>query len=219
MTDAERLFAEYLREHKTGGDADPGTYLARATPTERTELAAMIDAYLARAPRQAFDPKGAAGMSTERTVDELERVLTGQAGLWPALLPRLRDRAGLRRSELVEQLSDALGVGSQAEKVAAYYHEMEQGLLPAEGVTDRVLDALGRIVGENADALREAGQAVAKGMGPGRAESGAAFARRSHGDPLQPHVKEPTESSETPWDAVDWMFLGARGDQDDSGQG
>ena len=77
---------------------------------ERAELAALIDAYLARAPRQAFDQAAFRGSSAERTVDELERAIAGQAGLWPALLPRLRDRAGLKRSHLVERLAAALGV-------------------------------------------------------------------------------------------------------------
>jgi hypothetical protein len=205
----ERLFAEYVAEHQTGGEADPRVYLTKASPGERTELAALIDAYLARAPRRTFDQSDFAGSSAERTVDELERVLNGQAGLWPALLPRLRDRAGLRRAELVEQLSDALGVGSHADKVAGYYHEMEQGLLPPEGVSDRVLDALGQIVGESADALREAGQAVAPGIGTDVAESDAAFARRGPGERSEPPTEKSSEASETRWDDVDWLFRGA----------
>ena len=49
------------------------------------------------------------------------------------MLPRLRDRAGLKRSTLVERLAAALGVSDRQDKVAGYYHEMEQGLLPAAG--------------------------------------------------------------------------------------
>src|SRR6201995_2281056 len=157
MSDVDRLLADYIAEHRAGGEADPGAYLSRASPAERAELAALIDAYRARAPRQLFDQARFGGSSAERTVDELERAIAGQAGLWPALLPRLRDRAGLKRSALVERLVAALGVSDRQHKVAGYYHEMEQGLLPADGVSERVLDALGQIVGESAKALREAG--------------------------------------------------------------
>ena len=128
-------------------------------PNER-ELASLIDGYLARAPRQSFDQASFRGSSAERTVDELERAIGGQAGLWPAFLPRLRDRAGLKRSELVERLADDLGVGDRKDKVAGYYHEMEQGLLPARGVSDRVLDALARILGDTAQSLKDAGRVL-----------------------------------------------------------
>ena len=110
MTDVDRLLADYIAEHRAGGEADPSEYLTRASPAQRTELAALIDAYLATAPRQTFDQAAFRGSSAERTVDELDRAIAGQAGLWPALLPRLRDRAGLKRSQLVERLASALGV-------------------------------------------------------------------------------------------------------------
>ena len=41
------------------------------------------------------------------------------------------------------RLAERLGVTSREAKVERYYHEMEQGLLPPAGVSDRVLDALG----------------------------------------------------------------------------
>ena len=209
MSDVERLFAEYVAEHRSGGEAYPPAYLTRAAKDERIELAALIDAYLARVPRRPFNQAEFAGSSAERTVDELERVLAGQAGLWPALLPSLRDRAGLKRAELVERLSDALGVAPQSDKVASYYHEMEQGLLPSEGVSDRVLEALGRIVGESADALRAAGQVIRPGEAPPVVESGAAFARRSYGEPAAAPSKQQPARTAGDWDEVDWLFRGA----------
>jgi hypothetical protein len=183
MSDVDRLLAEYIAEHRAGGEADPREYLSRASPAEQRELASLIDAYLARAPRQSFDQASFRGSSARRTVDELERALGGQAGLWPALLPRLRDRAGVKRSDLVERLAAELGVGDRKDKVAGYYHQMEQGLLPARGVSDRVLDALARIVGENAQALRDAGrQLTPPAQGPA-ATPAAAFARRARVEP------------------------------------
>ena len=83
MSDVDRLLAEYVAEHRAGGDADPRKFLTRASPPQRTELAALIDAYLARAPRQQFDDASFRGSSAERTVDELERVIAGQGDCGP----------------------------------------------------------------------------------------------------------------------------------------
>ncbi len=207
MMGVDGLFARYVAEHQAGGAADPRAYLARAAPAERAQLAALIDAYLARAPRRPFDPSEFAGSTAERTVDELQRALAGQAGLWPALLPALRDRAGLRRGELVQRLSAALGVAGQSEKVAGYYHAMEQGRLEAERVSDRVLDALGQIVGESADALRSAGEAITPG--PPLLDTGAAFARHASTEPREPAAEPPPETPQAGWDEVDWLFRGA----------
>jgi len=208
MSDIERLLADYIAEHRAGGEADPREYLSRASPARRTELAALIDAYLVRAPRQHFQEADFRGSRAERTVDELERAIAGRSGLWPALLPRLRDQAGLKRSELVERLAAALGVGDRTDKVAGYYHEMEQGLLPADGVSDRVLDALGRIVGETAQALRDAGRALAP-SGEGPAAPAAAFARRAYAEPAGTAAPDVQPSPASERDEVDELFLGS----------
>ena len=208
MSDLDRLFGEYVAEHRAGGEADPRDYLSRVPAAERAELAALIDAYLSRAPRQAFDPAAFRASSAERTVDELERAISGQAGLWPALLPRLRDRAGLKRSRLVERLAAALGVQDRENKVAGYYHQMEQGLLPAAGVSDRVLEALGSIVGETADALREAGRTLRPpGEGPAPAPA-AAFARSVYAEAASAPPTEAPAAQEGEWDEVDQLFRG-----------
>jgi hypothetical protein len=207
MTDLDRLLADYIAEHRAGGEADPREYLARASPEERTELAALIDTYLAHVPRQPFNQAMFRGSSAERTVDELERAIAGQAGLWPALLPSLRDRAGLKRSELVDRLAAALGQSGRKDKVAGYYHQMEQGRLPARGVSDRVLEALGQLVGETAAALRDAGRALTpSGQGPAAA-SVAAFARRAYSES---GTDEPATATgaRAEWDEVDELFRG-----------
>lgn len=208
MSEAERLFSKYVEEHRAGGAADPRAYLRRAPAGERRELAALIDSYLARSPRQEFKLSEVRGSSAERTVDELERALGGQAGLWPALLPRLRDRAGLKRSQLVERLAKALGVSTKAGKVGAYYHQMEQGTLPAQGVSNRVLDAIGQIVGENAQALRDAGRSL--GEGPAPAPAAEAFARRASAEAsaATSQTGAPKPRDRPAWDEVDQLFRG-----------
>ena len=208
MTDVDRLFADYVAEHRAGGDADPREYLSQASSAHRSELAVLIDAYLTRAPRQPFDQAAFGGSSAERTVDELERAIAGQAGLWPAVLPRLRDRAGLKRSTVVERLASALGVSDRQDRVAGYYHEMEQGRLPAQGVSDTVLEALGRLLGETAQALRDAGRALTPpGQEPATAAT-PAFARRAYGEPGAAESRAAPTPPRAEWDEVDELFRG-----------
>ena len=80
------------------------------------------------------------------------------------MLPRLRKQARLTRAQVVERLSAALGAGGREQKVAGYYHEMEQGTLDSRRVSERVLAALGEIYGTTAEKLREIGEPL--GTGP-----------------------------------------------------
>ena len=210
MSDVDRLFGEYIAEHRAGGRADPLAYLSRTkTGAQRDELEALIDGYLARAPRRQWDSEAFTGSSAERVAHGLERAIGGEAGLWPVELPRLRERARLRRSDLVGRLAAELGVAGREDRVAGYYHEMEQGLLPAAGVSERVLTALAEIVGTTADALRRAGAAVAPGP-PGEGSGGPVFARRALQLEEAPSSTAPTEAlaSRAEWDEIDELFRG-----------
>ena len=173
----DQLFQQFKTAFGAGEDADLPTLLSEVEGDDRAELSALIDAYLVRAPRQEWDAEAYRRSSAPEVVDALTRGLRGQAGLWPSVLPRLRARARIKRADLVAELADRLGAATQTEKVAGYYHQMEQGTLPADGVSDTVLDALGRIVGETREALRRAGQAF--GPGPEAGEPGALFARQA----------------------------------------
>lgn len=207
MTDVERLLSEYKQASREGGGADPRPYLARVSGSDRELLAGLIDAYLEGVPRREFDAEVFQGSTAATIAEEVQRSLAGESGIWPALLPRLRQRAELRRSELVGQLAARLGAQAQEQKVGEYYHRMEQGLLPAAGVSDTVLDALGKIVGWTADALRKAGELPAPG--PPRTDAGAVFARTHRGGApgAGPEPAGPPPPAE--WDEVDRLFRGA----------
>ena len=200
----QRLLEEFIAEDRAGGVADPAAYLARVSGAERAELEALLDAYLARAPRRTFDRAAfASSGASARVVEALDRSL-GVSGTWPALLPRLRDRAQLRRADVVARLARALDVGDREARVAAYYHAMEQGTLPASGVSDRVLEALARIVGSSAGALRAAGASMT-GVAPGA--PGEAFARVATPPPelaAAAHEVPPAPAPER--DEVDELF-------------
>ncbi|WP_028062066.1 hypothetical protein [Solirubrobacter soli] len=184
MTDVDALLADFIAADRSGV-ADPAPYLARVSGTDRVELEALIDGYLARAPRRAFDRGAFEASPAAGVVAALEG--------WPALLPRLRERARLRPAELVARLAAELGVGGREAKVGSYYGRMEAGTLPVSGVSNRVLEALGRIVGESAVVLRAAGTlapppppapAVARMAAPAAAEFAGAMPERDEVDVL-----------------------------------
>jgi hypothetical protein len=209
MDSVQTLLHEYIAEHRRGGEADPSEYLSRAAPAERRELALLIDGFLARAPRAPLSEQPSSDPRREATIDALSRSIGGAAGLWPALLPRLRDRAGLKRRDLVERLAGSLGLRDRVAKVERYYHEMELGLLPARGVSDSVLEALGKLVGATAAELRDAGTALGTGL---RSDAGQAeaFARTAGVVARMASAPEsPAERAVEEWDEVDELFRGS----------
>jgi hypothetical protein len=233
MTDVEQLFTEYVAQHRAG-DADPRPFLSRAEGGERIELAALIDGYLARSPGREWDAEAFKGSPAQLAAEQIaggwDLEEGGEAGAeealgWRELLPALRNQAQVMRRELVAKLADAVGHPGEAGRIGAYYHQMETGKLPAEGVSNRVLEALGGILGESAERLRAAGSVVHPG---GETELGAqeriAFARTAAHDPRfvqpappqSPGTASPGEvveaSIETPReesvDEVDRLFTG-----------
>jgi hypothetical protein len=210
MADVDRLLHDFI-EADRDAPADPMPYLERLEGVDRAELEALIDGYLARAPRRPFDAAAFERSPARAVAEDLGRSLGGVSGTWPALLPRLRHRARLRRSDVVQRLAEELHAETgQVEKVARYYHGMEQGALPSALVSDRVLEALGRVLGVPADRLRRAGKDLGGGVA-GPAESGA-FARVGSPDPA--HVDPgtlmpgPAGSVDEPPDEIDSLFTG-----------
>jgi hypothetical protein len=206
--DVDRLLAEYVSEHREAGAADPVRYLEQLHGAQRAQLAALIDGFLARAPRRSFERSAFRGSTAEALVQSLDTSLRGQAGLWPALLPRLRSDAQLKRSDVVTRLADALGVPEQRERVGDYYHQMEQGLLAAHGVSDRVLAALAQIVKVSSESIRRAGEAIAPSA-PG-AGTQAVFARAAPASAASAAAAPPAAAGRQAWDEIDRLFLGGQ---------
>lgn len=206
----EELLARYVVAFEGGGSPD-AQELLRTAGSERPQLEAALERYLRDdAPRRRWDAAAFARSPAATVAGGLDRSIGSGAGVWPSLLPRLRARAELRRADLVGHLAASLGAEGQREKVGAYYHEMEQGLLPADGVSDLVLEALGSIVGESARRLREAGLSAAEASGS--AAPAAAFART--GAPLTDSLREEpplAAAAEARWDEVDRLFRGGPG--------
>jgi hypothetical protein len=195
MSTVDELFDRFKAAWRAGEAPDPRDYGARLPARDRAELEALIDGYLARAAQSpAAEPDPLARRVVASVLARLEAPET-----WRTLLPHARATAELPRSDLVDRLAQDLGVAAQRDKVAAYYEQMEQGTLPAAGVSDRVLAALARILGISAERLRAAGRGLATPTA-GR----ASFARARTAHAAAPAARAP----EPPRDPVDELFRG-----------
>jgi len=153
---ADTLFTDYVISHQAG-EVDPVPFLDRAAEGEREILVTLIDAYLVQAPGKVWDPTAFNGTPAQRMVEPLTLALAGVSGAWPVVLPSLRNRVRIKRRDFVEKLATGLGYPKTAGVVEEYYHAMEHGDLPAEGVSNKVLEVLGGLLGTNPESLRKEG--------------------------------------------------------------
>ncbi len=213
MSEVDRLLTEYIEKQLAGERPEPRAFVEKLEGDERGELAELIDAYLMDAPADPWDP-GALQNSPEAAVlESMGRALKGEAGMLPAVLPRLRARAKLRRDQVVAALAESLGLTGKTERVGAYYHQLEFGDLPARGVKDQVFDALGSILGVSGAGLRRAGEAPVPSSGDA-GKGAAVYARVAEPDerfnaaaPGKATAGETRASGD--WDEVDELFRGA----------
>jgi hypothetical protein len=201
--DRDLLLSEFIDAWSAGGRPRLEAYLERAAPADREGLADDVATFVAFADAPALDP---AAVAREPAVRAVVEALDAQAGLWPALLPRLRARARLGVDELAARLAPALGVGGGEAKTAAYLEAMEAGTLAPAGVSRRVLDALGRLLDTDASELAAAGRfgaPVAAGALFRTDAPDAAVAERL--DVLADALATPSPAA---WDDVDRLFRG-----------
>lgn len=205
MADLGQLRDQFAAAFSAGESPDPGEWLDRVEGDERQELARMIDQYLMTAPRRAWDAEAYERSLAKIAVDRVFESREGISGSWPELLPRLRNRARIKRSELVARLTEVLGE-RDVEKVGVYYNRMEHGALRADGVSATVLTALADLVGTSVTALRAAG---ASGPEPGAAGA-PAFARLAVPDPAYADADDAVQLQASPpeRDRIDELFTG-----------
>lgn len=206
MADVEQVLREYIREHRSGGEADPLVYLARVDEgVDRLELEALIDAYLEHAPRAEFDADAFAASAGPAVVAEIERALDTGSESWRVVLPRLRNQATLKREVLVERLAERLGVSGREKKVARYYNAMEHEQLDPAGISERVFEALAAIVNTSVDALKRSAPAPTHGVA-----DAPAFARLApwEADEEAVAAAPPATAAQQVWDEVDELFRG-----------
>ena len=212
MAEIDRLLREYIERFESGGSSDPGDLLAQVEGADREKLSVLIQGYLEHAaPAQDWDAEAFEGSVAERAVARVAESWSQASGQLPAELVKLRDERQITRATLVDRLAEALGVSGAREKVAFYYHRMEQGLLPAEGVSGKVWEALAGLLETSADSLRELGA----GTKPrGGAASEALYARTAAPPPEEyadsgspAAARSPGTDADQP-DEVDRLFTG-----------
>ena len=159
MSTPEKVLSDFIDAWNAGRRPRVHEYLEQVpSGPQRDELADQLSAWLEIAPTPAYSADARAAIRAEPVVQEVLATVGEDAGLWPVLLPRLRARAGLGVREVAAALLDRLGVGSANEERAAdYLQRMERGQLRPEGVSRRLLDALGDLLGVSGSSLADAG--------------------------------------------------------------
>lgn len=187
MSNVQELLSAYIAEHRREGRADPLPYLDDAGSDDRTELAALIDQFLATRGHQPFD---AAAFERFRSRPEIVAMSQRIVDRAPLTLVNLRRDAGVSKVQLGERLARDLGVEGCAGEVKARYHDLETGTVDPARVRGRVWEAIAAAFGIDAAHVR-AGATGAFG-GP---RLGGAFARTDVAPaPGAPVAAEPVQT-------------------------
>jgi hypothetical protein len=205
--DPDRVLSEFIDAWNAGRRPDVDEHLARVDPAQRDELAGDIAAFVAFAPTPDYDDAALAAIRAEPAVAAGAAAATARGGLWPALLPRLRERAALSTAQLADGLVGALGLPSDHEpKTRGYIEQLEAGELEPRGLSGRLLDALARLLGVPRGELE--GASAFGAPAPAalfRAEGPAAETIRADLDVIADALAAPSGAA---WDEVDELFRG-----------
>ena len=206
--DPDRVLSDFIDARNAGRRPDVDEHLARVEPDRRDELASDIAAFVAFAPTPDYDDAAIAAIRAEPAVASAAAAAQSRGGLWPALLPPLRERAALSIAQLAAALVGALGLPADRErKTRGYLERLEAGDLEPRGLSGRLLDALARLLGVPRDDLEAAGAFGGPAAAPAlfRAESPAAEALREDLDVIADALAAPAGGD---WDEVDELFRG-----------
>ena len=181
MSRVQQLLTAYMAEHGRIGGADPLPYLDEVEGTERAELTALIDHFLAKAPRRPFSVAAFEVFRAQpEVVQQANRIIDAK----PETLVELRRQAGVSKQAVGALLARDLGLEGNQGEAKACYHDIEVGAVAPVRVRVRVWESLAAAFGETVEAVREA----ATGLGAPRL--GGAFARAdgpaSPGTPPEP---------------------------------
>jgi transcriptional regulator with XRE-family HTH domain len=209
MTETDRLLSQFMDAWNAGRRPRVQDYLARAPDDARAELAEQLTTFLEYAPTPDYAEATMAELMAEPAVVTAAAAFESEAGLWPALLPRLREQARMTLGDLARRLNEALAVTGRETKTEAYLKQMEAGSLDPGGVSRRVLEALGRILRVDPEDLDRAGAFGVAEPAPAllRSEPGTAPSV-AHLEVLADALAAPAPGEE--WDEVDRLFRGGR---------
>jgi hypothetical protein len=204
--DADRILSEFVDAWTAGRRPDVDAYVKRAAAPDRERLAADIVAFVAFAPTPDYDDAALDAIRAEPAVVAGYAAAYAPGGLWPALLPRLRERAALSIGQLAAGLVGVLGLPADREpKTRGYLERLEAGQLEPRGLSGRVLDGLARLLAVPRADLEGAGAFGGPSAAPAlfRAEGPAAAALRDDLDVIADALAAPAADE---WDEVDELF-------------
>jgi transcriptional regulator with XRE-family HTH domain len=159
MSSTEQVLSEFVDAWIAGRRPRALEYLARVPEgPERDALAEHIGTWLEVAPAPAYDADARAQIRGEPAVRHVLEAAGADAGLWPAVVPELRGRAGLSVRQVAARLVERFGLGGAEDRAAGYLERMERGELEAARVSRRLLDALGELLGASGSTLAAAGR-------------------------------------------------------------
>src|SRR5688500_541834 len=127
MDKLDRLLNEFVEAWNAGRRPEVDDYVERAPEAERNELAGLIGAFLEIAPTPPYSPEQLDALRRDPIVLAIGRLAEDEPG--PTPLPRLRERAKLKRDQVVEALARALGFPEKQTKIRRYYHQLEVGTI------------------------------------------------------------------------------------------
>jgi hypothetical protein len=203
--DPDRILSDFIDAWNAGRRPDFDEHLARAAEADREQLAADITAFVGFAPTPDYDDAALAAIRAEPAVAAGAAAATARGGLFPSLLPRLRERAALSTAQLAAGLVGALGLPSDREpKTRGYLEQLEAGELEPRGLSGRLLDAMARLLGVPRGELEGASAFGAPApVALFRAEGPAAERIRADLDVIADALAAPSGAG---WDEVDELF-------------
>jgi transcriptional regulator with XRE-family HTH domain len=216
MSMTEKVLSEFIDNWNAGRRPNIRDYLKRVPEgPERDDLAEQLTTWLELAPAPDFDEATLATIRSEPMVQQVLGAVGENAGLWPKVLPQLRERRGLSIAQVATSLVERLGLRAGSEqKTAGYMARLERGELEASRVSRRLLDALGDLLGASGGTLADAG-GFGAGLRPTVA-GGSLF--RATEEPNQRFARDLEMLSRAamspappPMDEVDELFIGGPG--------
>lgn len=210
----EQLLSDFIDDWNAGRRPNARAYMEKLPAgAARDELLEQIGEWLAIAPTPAFDEQTRAAIRAEPVVQRVFAAVGEDAGLWPQVLPTLRERSRLSLAQLASRVTERFGLGaSEAARAETYLERLERGELDASRISRRLVDAVADALGVTPGSLADAGS-FGRSMRPAAA-GGALFRRTGDGDDwvaqdlelLSAAAAEPPPAQ--PLDELDRLFLG-----------
>lgn len=198
-TPPEQVLAEFIDAWNAGQRPDVAEHLGRVPEKQRAELARQIDAWLTLGPSPDYDEATLAAIRAEPAV---------QRALAAARLAQAREDASLSAEQLAQALVEETGLApEQREKAGRMLAALEAGRLSLAGLSQRLVDALGRILRLPAEAFAASAETGQAGALAFRADAEPAAEAAGDLELLRRGIEAPSARD---WDEVDELFLGGR---------